>query len=227
MRGPLTPAALSTQNAPGSQAADGLRGCDRRVVTPGFRIRTLDDFRLLYAASVRSALFKLALVGLTWSGAADVPLASDPAAKPLPAAIHCPPGMTAIPGGTYEFEGEKVTVKDFCLDDVEVTAGDYSRCVKSGKCSASGVAQCSMTTYRRDTEERPINCVTSSQAGAFCKADGRRLPSAAEWRWAARGGPAGNTYPWGNDPPGVQVCWGGAPKGTSSRHFAPWNVSVS
>lgn len=52
-----------------------------------------------------------------------------------------------------------------------------------------------------DAGDFPMTCVTWMQAAAFCAAEGKRLPTAAEWTFARTEGGDAPAFPWGNQPP--------------------------
>ena len=151
-------------------------------------------------------------------------------------------GMANIPGGTFAMgsdavdanENEKpvhtMTVASFRLDRTEVTVKAYGDCVLAGKCSEPERFTDERGNYRvfcnwnhpEGRATHPINCVDYEQAKAFCTWAGKRLPTEAEWEYAARAGSEGRKYPWGNDEPGatrLNACGEECPRNLIAQRF--------
>lgn len=113
-----------------------------------------------------------------------------------------------IPGNEFQMGSESgrpnerppqwVKVETFRMARTETTVLQYLRCVDAEAC-ADLQSGASIFNWDRDGKENhPVNGVTWRQAVDFCTWAGGRLPSEAEWEYAARSGGKNVTYPWGD-----------------------------
>jgi formylglycine-generating enzyme required for sulfatase activity len=127
-----------------------------------------------------------------------------------PAEPEYKPGeMVLIPAGEFimgssEDKGgpaapqQKLSLPAFWIDKFEVTNADFlDFAIKTGY-QGEGAKEGKdwRQFFTPDKAKYPVVYITWNDATAYCKAQGKRLPTEQEWEKAARGGNGGR-YPWG------------------------------
>lgn len=130
---------------------------------------------------------------------------SSPVSTSTPLATSAPEGMVAVPGGQFEmgrsngdeFErpAHTVTVEPFLIDRTEVTNEEYQRFVLATGRRAPQHWQDGK--FPAAEAKMPVVNVSWDDANAYAKWANKRLPTEAEWEYAARG-TDGRIYAWGN-----------------------------
>jgi len=159
--------------------------------------------RPLMSAMVAALLILVLGVGAYFVFKSSAPIVvNKPGVNPPP-----PEGMVSIPGGKFMMgrnDGEEderppreVEVKPFYLDKYEVTNQQYKKFIEALKHPAP--KNWKNGSYALDEATLPVTYVTWQDATAYAKWAGKRLPTEAEWEYAARGGNKQFLYPWGNE----------------------------
>lgn len=129
--------------------------------------------------------------------------------------------------GRYETPRHEVYLDAFSIDKHEVTQAQYWACVDTGTCPVNPGVGCTQDLFDAAEPNHPMFCVSWDVAKLFCEAQGKRLPTEAEWEKAASSGD-GRVFPWGDEEPdcdranytqesGQEGCGTGAVDAVGSR----------
>lgn len=113
------------------------------------------------------------------------------------------------------FSGEvpqhAVTLDSFYLDTHETTNSQFKKFLDKNPLWRRGripsryhngdyLKRWSGGRYPKERADHPVTNVSWHAAVAYCQWAGKRLPTEAEWEYAARGGLVAKAFPWGDEP---------------------------
>ena len=121
-------------------------------------------------------------------------------------------GMRRAELFSEELPKHRVSLKAFYLDRTEVTNAQFKAFVLANSSWQKGKIEAALhngkylqhwngNEFPNAIAELPVTYVSWYAAAAYCRAQGKRLPTEAEWEVAARGGLREKAFPWGDDMP--------------------------
>ncbi len=207
----LSPASVESENV-----QDEIAGAldENKIIVPvllrdcktPLRLRRLQ--RVDFTGEFQSALHEL-LEDLNVSPPTNTQTQPPQSLPPAEKIITPPEGMVLIPAGWFLMGAEendeekpihKVYVDAFFMDKYQVTVERYQRFLK-----ATQTNNPEQWNDQLKFPKRPVVSVSWDDAQAYAQWASKRLPTEAEWEYAARGGYTGlggeprYEYPWGDE----------------------------
>jgi len=154
------------------------------------RFRVLFGFALLLAGCAQQEFLPAGTANGAWT-----PVMRESDAGTF---VQVPAGcfvMGSMAGERDESPLHRVCVRAFWIGQTEVTNTQYAECVAAQECTPP---QDRVAFDDPAKADHPVVSITWEQADIYARWRGGRLPTEAEWEYAARG-TEGWPYPWGTD----------------------------
>lgn len=162
---------------------------------------------LLFSALIVSGFRLRDLFGkLQPQASRSIEVRSSPSTAQLDQIPEAPEGMLYVAGGvfrmgrddgdTYESPAHEVTIAPFFMDRTEVTNAQYAEFLKAT--NHRSPPDWKSGQYPVGTEKFPVVNVSWQDANEYAAWAGKRLPTEAEWEFAARAKDSRH-YPWGSN----------------------------